>query len=101
MKKISYKDFAYLMNYKKHHPFIKYCCNCYLKERDSSVLLTSRVKLPIYILLFIPAQIIELFYAAWDCGIRNYDMWGRTITSFTRFTIYDNIYKEWKEQSGM
>ena len=27
MKKISHKDFAYLMNYKKSHPFIKYCCN--------------------------------------------------------------------------
>lgn len=101
MKKISYKDFAYLMNYKQRHTFIKYCCNCYLEERDASVLLTSRVKLPIYILLFIPVQFIELFYAAWVYGIRNYNIWGRTITSFTRFTIYDNIYKEWKEQSGM
>ena len=101
MKKISYKDFAYLMNYKQRHPFIKYCCNCYLQERDASVLLTSRVKLPIYILLFIPVQIIIFFYCLWDGGIKDYDIWGRTITSFTRFTIYDNIYKEWKEQSGM
>lgn len=101
MKKISYKDFAYLMNYKMRHPFIKYCCNCYLKEQDASVLLTAKIKWLIYILLFIPVHIISFFYAAWDCGIRNYDMWERTMTSFHLYTIYDDKYKKWKEQSGM
>ena len=101
MKKISYKDFAYLMNYKTRHPFIKYCCNCYLEERDASALLTSKVKWPLYILLFIPVHIIIFFYCLWDGGIKEYDIWERTITYMNGFTIYDTKYKEWKEQSGM
>ena len=101
MKKISYKDFAYLMNYKRRHPFIKYCCNCYLEERDASVLLTAKVKWPVYILLFVPVHIIIFFYCLWDGGIKEYDMWERTMTSFHLYTIYDDKYKKWKEQSGM
>lgn len=101
MKKIGYKDFADLMDYKLRHPFIKYCCNCYLEERDARVLLTTKVKWLVYILLFVPVHIISFFYAAWDCGIRNYDMWERTMTSFQPYTIYNDKYKKWKEQSGM
>ena len=101
MKKISYKDFAYLMNYELRHPFIKYCCNCYTIERDADVILTARVKRLIYILLFIPIHIIIFSHCLWDGGIKSFELWEPTITSLHWFTIYDNKYKEWKEQSGM
>ena len=101
MKKISYKDFAYLMNYELRHPFIKYCCNCYVIERDASVILTAKVKWIFYILLFIPIHIIIFLYSLWDGGIKNFELWERTITNLHWFDIYDKKYKEWKERSGM
>lgn len=101
MKKISYKDFAYLMNYELRHPFIKYCCNCYVIEQEADVFMQAKVKLWAYILLFIPINIIEFFYSLWNSGIKNYEIWESTIISKHRSTIYDEKYKEWKERSGM
>lgn len=99
--KISYKDFAYLMNYELRHPFIKYCGDCYVMEQDASVILTAKVKWFFYILLFIPIHIIIFFYCLWDGGIKNFGRWERTLTSLHWFDIYDKKYKEWKEQRGM
>lgn len=99
--KISYKDFAYLMNYKKHHPFIKYCCNCYVIERDANVFMSAKVKLWIYILLFIPVHLLIFFYSLWDGGIKSCEVWERTVTNMHWYTIYDEKYKTWKEQYGM
>ena len=99
--KISYKDFAYLMNYEMRHPFIKYCCNCYAIERDASVILTAKVKWLFYILLFIPVHILIFFYCLWDGGIKDFGRWERTMTSLHRFNMHDKKYKEWKKRSGM
>lgn len=99
--KVSYKDFAYLMNYELRHPFIKYCCDRYVIERNADVIMTAKVKLWIYILLVIPVHLLIFFYSLWDGGIRNYEIWERTITSMHWYTIYDEKYKKWKEQYGM
>lgn len=99
--KISYKDFAYLMNYKMRHPFIKYCCDCYAIERDADVIMSAKVKLWIYILLFIPVHLLIFFYSLWDGGIKSYEVWERTVTNMHWYTIYDEKYKAWKEQYGM
>lgn len=99
--KVSYKDFAYLMNYKQRHPFTKYCCDCYVIERNADVIMTAKVKLWVYILLFIPVHLLIFFYSLWDGGIKNYEIWERTITTKHWYTIYDEKYKKWKEQYGM
>lgn len=99
--KISYKDFAYLMNYELRHPFIKYCCNCYATEQEADVFMQAKVKLWVYILLFIPVHLLIFFYSLWDGGIKDFELWERTVTSMHRYTIYDDKYKKWKEQSGM
>ena len=99
--KISYKDFAYLMNFEMPHPFIKYCCNCYATEIDGDVQLAAHIKLPLYLLFFLPIQFIEIFHAAWSYGLKNYSICEREVTSLMWFTIYDTKYKEWKKQCGI
>lgn len=99
--KISYKDFAYLMNYKLRHPFVKYCCNCYVTEKNANVFLSARVKLPIYILLFIPVHVAEFFLVIFDGGLKNYELWTPAYISFYSFTIYEGKYQKWKKQYGM
>ncbi len=79
MKKISYEEYAILLGYKKNHMIEKIACNHYIEDNDDySVNVISKVKMPVYILLFIPANIIQMLWCMWDGGLKNFSIEPRT-----------------------
>ena len=90
MKKISYEDFAILLGYKKNHMLERFACNHYIDDYDNYVKVISKVKMPVYIALFVPACIFQVVALMWDGGLKHF-----TIESPTYST---NIV--WKEESS-
>lgn len=81
MKKIAYKDLATLFGYKKDHLFERIGCSHYIEDNSHSVKVVTKVKLPVYIALFIPACILQAVALVWDGGLREFSIEPRTIHS--------------------
>lgn len=78
MKKINYEELAILLGYKKSHPLEKIACNHYIEDNGGcSVKVISKVKMPVYILLFIPACIFQVLALVWDGGLKNFSIESR------------------------
>jgi len=71
MKKITYKELATLLGYKKNHPFQRIACNHYIEEEEYDVRVISQIKWPVYIVLFIPSCILQAVALMWDGGLKN------------------------------
>lgn len=106
MKKISYIDAAYILNYKQRHLREKYLCNWYMELRNCNVgFMECRLKWWTYILLFVPVHILKFLYCLWDGGIKEFEIESRTLhqlnivggpndgdeTQFGRLKIIDNM----------
>lgn len=83
MKKITYKDLATLCDYKKDHRFERIGCNHYIEDNDDTVKVITKVKLPIYIALFIPACIFQAVALVFDGGLKEFSVEPRTLHSET------------------
>ncbi len=63
----------------------------------------TKMNLFIYILMFIPFHIFEIFLCIWECGFREFGLIGREIDQYTifkhdmRFENVDKLYKAYKE----
>lgn len=70
--RISYKEAAYILNYKKKHTFQKLTCAHKLMydEEHDRFLLTCNITWPMFVLLYVPALILDFFSSAWSCGIK-------------------------------
>lgn len=84
MKKIKYADYAYICQYKESHFMQKYFCNNYisLHNRNEGALRYD-MKWWFYILIFIPLNIIDLFYCIWALGLKNFEIEPRNIIEYT------------------
>lgn len=90
--KISYNDATYILNYKKNHFFKKHFCNWKLDKRsDTAYSIKCFMKWWIYVLIFIPAHLIDLFVALYDGGLKEFEIESRessiNIYSYTYFTF--------------
>ena len=75
---IKYSDLARICNYKKAHWRIRATCCFQLSKLDGNVYyIEALVKLPLFILLFIPASIIDMFAYMWDSGLKNFQFPSR------------------------
>ena len=80
--KISHKEYAQIMNYKHPHHFKKIICNFYSEPLPlNRVRVRAVVKLPIYLLIFIPVHIAQFFMCLWDGGLREFTFEGREISN--------------------
>lgn len=89
MEKINYKQFATLLNYSKKHPFERIACNYYIAENSACVRVIKKIKLPVYILLFVPAHILQAITLIWDGGLKEFSIEPR---------IHNKIV--WKDSKG-
>ncbi len=79
MKKISYEELAILLGYKKNHMLEKIACDHYIEDNDDCIVnVISKVKMPAYILLFVPACIFQALVLMWDGGLKNFSIEPRT-----------------------
>lgn len=83
MKKITYRDTAILLGYKKNHLLERIACNHYLTDDTAnSVKVVTKVKWPVYIALFIPACIFQAVGLMWNGGLREFSIEPRTIHTY-------------------
>ena len=97
MKKITYRDTAILLGYKKNHLLERIACNHYLADETTcSVKAVAKVKWPVYIALFIPACIFQAVGLIWDGGLKEFRIEPRTIHSYV---VYKDSkrYRNWVE----
>lgn len=74
MKKITYKELAILLGYKKNHMLERIGCNHYIEDNDNSVKVITKIKWPVYIALFIPACIFQAVVLMWDGGLKEFSI---------------------------
>ena len=96
MTKLTFKEFATLVGWKKKHRRDRMFCNFYLVEEDEwSVEVTKKFKIYVYILLFLPMLLLSFFYCLWDGGLREfefptYDMNTSTYVMYKDANNYKN-----------
>ena len=74
-KKISYKDAAFIFNYKKNHPVEKYCCTwTAMLDNNVSGWMKLYYKWWFYIILFLPISLVTFVYCLYDGGIRDFEL---------------------------
>lgn len=90
--KISFKEAACILYYKKKHTFEKLACVHRLSydEEGNLFTLTCDISWPVFILLYIPALIVEFVGSAWDCGIK--------YTSQLERNIYRETFFSWEQR---
>lgn len=62
--KISYKQYAYIMGYKKKHPIQKYLCKQTITHRNEdgrNYYVNNKIRMIWYVILCVPLNIISLF----------------------------------------
>lgn len=90
MKKLTYKEVAILYGYNKNHLLARIGCNHYITdETQYSIKVITQVKLPVYMLMFIPACILQACALVWDGGLKEFSIEPRTIRT-------DIIWKDGK-----
>lgn len=82
VKKIKYNDAAYILGYKGKHFIGKYFCNWTLIKRDdNNIEIYGKIKMWLYILLFLPSCLFQIFYLMWDGGLKEFEIENRIYTS--------------------
>lgn len=80
--KITMKEYTFITN-KNASPFITYNLN----KESWGYTIKKRIKLIPYLIMFIPAHLIQLISCLWDGGIKYFEMEPRTIP------ITDDIFE--------
>ena len=80
--KVTYKEFAQFMGYKKPHYLSRFSCNFYLETTPCDWTKARVViKWPAYLLGFLPVHIIKFLYCLWDEGIKHFTFENRIVMS--------------------
>lgn len=107
-KKISYKDAAYIRKNSKPNFAFKYLCSHTLTdgtEGGHCYTIKSMVKMPFFLLLFLPIAIANVFVCMWDGGLKEYELpTQRVISSWTMYvcdakyenSMYNKMKKVWE-----
>ena len=78
--RLSYMEWERICNYKKMHWRMCATCCFQLSKLDGDVYhVEALIRLPIFILLFIPASIIDAFAYMWDEGLKNFQFPSRWV----------------------
>lgn len=74
-KKITQKEWEYIDEYNYATKWGRKLCNYYLiKEENYGFHRKQTIKLPVYILFFIPFIVGQFFYCCWDGGIKDFEL---------------------------
>lgn len=94
-KKISWKDYCYVTRRENVAWFQKMCCTFHLvKGTEGGGCYEARMKVRWfwYLLLWLPLQLVNIVYYAWDEGLRNYDWELPRVEQGAVFYICDKRY---------
>lgn len=99
--KITYDEYSYILSYQQKHTLQKLCCTFQVTETNNedhfkSYIVESNIKWIIYIIIFIPAIIVEIFYSMWAYGLKDLSILQRNIHVYT-FNKYDAAFERVEE----
>lgn len=84
-------------------PWIKPFCNYYLKKKKDIFYIIQRVNIIIYLIIFIPLNLLNLFYCLWNEGLKNFEFITPILTKqkiHATYSIYkdiSNLYDKYKK----
>ena len=79
-KKINFSQWEAMGKYNYVTKWLRPFCKYTLEEKaNGSYYRRQYLGWPIYLILFIPAHILQFFYCAWDGGIKYFEFQGRYI----------------------
>ena len=78
-KKISMKDWEYIGKYNPAAKWLRPLCSYTLTETIIGFRRDCKIGWPMYLILFLPAHLIQLFYCLWDGGLKEFSIQGRHI----------------------
>lgn len=89
--KLKYYDASYILGYKQTHLIQKYFCQWKISSCGKQVKrLECNIKLPVFIITYIPMLVIIFLYYLWDEGLRHFSF--PTSRNIYRYTFFKNDY---------
>lgn len=80
-KKISLNDWTYIGKYNPAAKWLRPLCSYTLTEIDGGFRRECKVGWFVYVLLFVPVHLLQMFECMWDGGLREFEFQGRYIGS--------------------
>ena len=91
-KRISREEWEYIGKYNPAAKWLRPICSYTLEEIEGGYRRQCKVSIPLYLLMFIPFNLLQALYCMWDGGLKEFTIEGRNIG-------YDDI-KEKGSNSG-
>lgn len=93
-KKITRKDWEYIGKYNPAAKWLRPFCSYTLTELDKGGYRREcRIGWPVYLLIFIPAHVLQALYCMWDGGLKEFEV-------AERYLGYDDIGETWGSNTG-
>lgn len=103
--RITYEQAADLLGYKQHHFFQQHFCDWHLDEirKGATYEVRGTIKPLAYVPVFVATVLVGIPYAAWECGLRNFELPDRQIQSSVIFADdpYGQRYRECLQRMGV
>lgn len=71
--KISYKEWTYIGQYNHAAKWLRPFCKYTLIKTNEGFKREQRIPLWFYIIIFVPAHLIQALYCMWDGGLREFE----------------------------
>lgn len=96
MKKITYKDFRHICNYKEAHPIQAMLTYTIPEYTESYCKVYGKMPLWLYILAFIPVHVVYAIMLLWNGGLKEFEICPRLVIAYY-FTNGEKSYDRAKE----
>ena len=78
-KKISREEWEYIGIYNPAAKWLRPYCTYTLKEIEGGYRRQCKVSIPLYLLMFIPFNLLQILYCMWNGGLKEFEIEGRNI----------------------
>ena len=76
-KKISLKDWEYIGKYNPAAKWLRPFCSYTLTKTDKGFRRDCKLSWLVYLLLFLPMHLLQVFACVWDGGLKEFEIEGR------------------------
>jgi hypothetical protein len=80
-KRISLNDWTYIGKYNPAAKWLRPLCSYTLTKINNGFRRECKMGWVIYLLMFLPVHLLQMFYCMWDGGLREFEFQGRYIGS--------------------
>jgi hypothetical protein len=92
-KHITRKAWEYIGKYNPAAKWLRPFCSYTLEEIEDGYRRVCKISWPVYLVILIPAHILQALYCMWDGGLKEFEVAGRHLG-------YDDIHETWGSNEG-